>query len=138
MEIKIEFQGKNAVSAHFDGFKVLTDQPIDSGGEGLAPAPFDLFLASIGTCAGFFIRSFCSKRAISTDGIRLREIAVFEEETHRLKEVKLEIDLPGSFPVKYKDALISAVNLCSVKKAMMSPPEFNISTRIAPELKASP
>lgn len=46
MEMRIRFPGNMKVSAEFDGFSVLTDQPKTAGGDGAAPAPFDLFLAS--------------------------------------------------------------------------------------------
>jgi ribosomal protein S12 methylthiotransferase accessory factor len=71
MEMRIRFPGNKAVSAQFNGFTVLTDQPKESGGDDSAPAPFDLFLASIATCAGIFVLSFCRKRGLSTAGLEL-------------------------------------------------------------------
>jgi organic hydroperoxide reductase OsmC/OhrA len=64
LEMKILFKGKKRIDAEFNGFTVQTDQPVEAGGERLAPGPFDLFLASIGTCAAVFIQSFCEKRKI--------------------------------------------------------------------------
>jgi ribosomal protein S12 methylthiotransferase accessory factor len=71
MEMTIRLAGGMRVSADFKGFAIATDQPQESGGEGSAPSPFDLFLASLGTCAGFYIQSFCQKRGIPTQGIGL-------------------------------------------------------------------
>ena len=48
MEMKIRFPGNKKVTAEFDGYTVVTDQPKESGGDGSAPAPFELFLASLG------------------------------------------------------------------------------------------
>ncbi|HCT72209.1 MAG TPA: osmotically inducible protein C, partial [Bacteroidales bacterium] len=48
--MKITFEGKKKVIAEFNGYRIVTDQPERAGGEGSAPAPFDLFLASLGTC----------------------------------------------------------------------------------------
>ena len=62
MMMDITFPGGVRVDAHFNGFNVATDQPERNGGENKAPAPFDLFLASLGTCAGFFALRFCQKR----------------------------------------------------------------------------
>ena len=53
MIMQIAFPGGVEVDAHFRGQTVLTDQPEKGGGQNLGPQPFDLFLASIGTCAGF-------------------------------------------------------------------------------------
>ena len=79
MEMRIKFPGNKAVAAQFDGFTVLTDQPKESGGDGAAPSPFDLFLASIGTCAGIFALSFCRKRGLSTEGLGIVQTADWDE-----------------------------------------------------------
>ena len=51
MEMEISFPGGARVDAAFGDFVVKTDQSPHNGGEGSAPPPFSLFLASIGTCA---------------------------------------------------------------------------------------
>ena len=53
MEIQVTFSGSKQVIAHVGEHKILTDQPIQAGGDNEGPAPFSLFLASIGTCAAF-------------------------------------------------------------------------------------
>ena len=52
MEMVISFPGGKRVDAEFGGMVIQTDQPPQGGGEGSAPTPFALFLASMGTCAG--------------------------------------------------------------------------------------
>ena len=51
----VTFPGGKRVDAEYDGFTIKTDQSPKGGGEGSAPQPFDLFLASIATCAGSWI-----------------------------------------------------------------------------------
>jgi len=48
MSLKVTFPGGVAVNAEYKGQIIRTDQPREYGGGGTAPAPFDLFLASIG------------------------------------------------------------------------------------------
>jgi len=69
----IDFPGGAKVDAHFSGFTVKTDQPPMGGGEGSAPAPFGLFLASIGTCAGIYVLGFCKQRGLPVEGIKIIE-----------------------------------------------------------------
>lgn len=128
MEMRIKFPGNKKVSADFDHFSILTDQPKDIGGDASAPAPFDLFLASIGTCAGIFVLSFCQKRGIPTDGIELVEKIEWNDEKHLVSKITLEIKLPPDFPEKYKASLISAANLCTVKRHLHEPPQFEVVT----------
>ena len=127
--MRVSFQGNKKVAADFAGFKVLTDQPKDDGGDETAPSPFQLFLASLGTCAGFFVLSFCQKRNISTEGIELVQTAQWDPEKHLVSKILLEIRVPSGFPEKYKASLISAANLCAVKRHLHEPPRFEIVTR---------
>lgn len=132
MEMRITFPGNKQVAAEFGGFTVLTDQPKEAGGDGAAPAPFELFLASLGTCAGVFALSFCRKRGIATDGLALVETIIWDEAEHRVAKVALDITLPAGFPEKYRESIVAAVNLCTVKKHLLRPPEFEVRTRTVP------
>ena len=128
MDMKIYFPGGKKVYADFKGFTHKTDQPVYAGGEGSNPTPFELFLASIGTCAGIFVLGFCQQRGIDTEGIELFQRHDVDPTTRSVKTVHLEIKLPPSFPEKYKNAVIQSANLCAVKKHMEIPPEFNVFT----------
>jgi organic hydroperoxide reductase OsmC/OhrA len=64
-KMRIYFAGNKKVYAEFNGFTVQTDQPVEGGGDGTAPAPYDLFLASLGTCAGIYVKGFCDSRGLS-------------------------------------------------------------------------
>ena len=131
MEMLIEFPGGARVDAHFGSFTVKTDQPPQGGGEDSAPAPFSIFLASIGTCAGIYVLGFCHQRNIPTDGIRLIQNLEVDRATGMVSKVLLDIQLPPDFPEKYKDAVIRAAEQCKVKKHFEHPPQFEISANIA-------
>ena len=128
MNMKIYFPGGKKVYADFNGFTHITDQPVKAGGEGTAPPPFDLFLASMGTCAGIYILGFCQQRGISTEGIELFQSMDFNPISKRFEKINLEIKLPKDFPEKYHSAVVQAANLCAVKKHLETPPEFNVYT----------
>ncbi len=130
MDITISFPGGKKVNADLGGMIVPTDQPKIHGGEGTAPAPFALFLASIGTCAGIYILSFCQERKIPTDNITLTERLEYitEDGKSKLGTIALDINIPPDFPEKYRNALIKVADQCAVKKAIMHPPLFEIRT----------
>lgn len=131
MEIRIALRGKKKVSGHFHNFEIVTDQPAASGGEGSAPSPFEYFLASIGTCAGFFVQSFCQARNIPTDGIEIIQSMVSDPQSHMVSSIHLTIALPASFPEKYRAGVITAANACSVKKHLLHPPQVTVETKLA-------
>ena len=128
MEMRIYFPGGKKVNADYLKFTHETDQPVMGGGEGSAPAPFDLFLASIGTCAGIYVLGFCHQRGIDTKGIEIFQRMNFNHSTRLIDKIDIEIKLPESFPDKYRGAVIQSANLCAVKKHMETPPEFNVFT----------
>lgn len=126
--MEIIFEGGKVVTAHSHGHIIKTDQPVLSGGQNSAPSPFELFLASIGTCAGIYVKSFCDNRNISTENIKIIQTAEFDEETGLPTNIKLDIKLPADFPEKYKEAVISVAELCKVKKTVANPPVFEVVT----------
>ncbi len=128
--MKITFEGAKKIIAEHNGQRIVTDQPVRAGGEGSAPAPFDLFLASIGTCAGIYVKSFCDQRGIPTDGISLEQDMKFDSNTHLITNIDIRIILPASFPEKYKDAVINSANLCAVKRHLHNPPEMTVVAEI--------
>jgi ribosomal protein S12 methylthiotransferase accessory factor len=130
MEFVIDFPGGAKVDAQLDSFTFKTDQPVTGGGEGSAPTPFQLFLASLGTCAGIFVLGFCRQRGLPTEGIRLIERTSSNPVTHMVDKVDLEIQVPPTFPQKYYDALVNAASLCTVKKHLENPPKFNVYTQV--------
>jgi len=127
-EMIITFGGGKKVNAEFGDFTIRTDQSLHAGGEGSAPEPFSLFLASIGTCAGIFVLSFCQSRGIPTDDIRIVQSHFLKESGRGIGKIEIAIELPPGFPEKYREAVISAANLCAVKKHIQDPPEFVVKT----------
>lgn len=127
MEMVITFPGNKKVDSTYKGFTVQTDQPVAEGGENTAPEPFDLFLASIGTCAGIYVSSFCKERGIDTADLRLVLGFSRNADTNMVEKIDIQIKLPSGFPEKYKSAVIRSADLCFVKKHLTAPPQFFIS-----------
>jgi ribosomal protein S12 methylthiotransferase accessory factor len=128
--MEITFAGGKVVTAHSHGHSITTDQPLDNGGGNSAPAPFELFLASIGTCAGVYVKSFCDNRNIPTDNIKIIQSTIYNKETGLPINITLDIKLPSDFPEKYRASVISVAELCKVKKAIMNPPVFEVLTSL--------
>jgi len=125
-EITVSFPGGKRVDARIGEFDIASDQSVKSGGEASAPEPFQLFLASIATCAGGYALGFCQTRKIDATGLGLRMSCEWDAEAKRYATITLALTLPAEFPDKYKDAIVRAVDLCMVKKHIINPPEFSI------------
>jgi ribosomal protein S12 methylthiotransferase accessory factor len=124
MEMEITFPGGARVDAHMGNLVVETNQ------DGTAPAPFGLFLASIGTCAGIYVLSFCQHRGLPTDGVKVLQRLHTNPATRMIEKVDLDIVVPPDFPEKYHAALIRAAEQCAVKKHLEQPPTFAVRTKV--------
>ena len=131
MAMEISFPGGKKVDAQFKGFTIKTDQSKKDGGNGAAPTPTFLFLASLGTCAGIYALNFCEKREIDTAKLKLVVNFESDPKTHMVKKVVMKLTLPPNFPEKYTPAIIRAMDLCYVKKHLHEPPEFEMVTQKA-------
>ena len=128
MDMQIYFPGGKRVYADYGEFTIETDQPARGGGDDSAPAPFDLFLASIGTCAGIYALGFMQQRGIDPQGSRITMRMHRDQDAGLISKIDLELQLPAGFPEKYRAAVLNAMNLCTVKKHLHQPPEFEITT----------
>ena len=79
MDMQIHFPSGKRVFADNNGFTIETDQPARGGGDDSAPAPFDLFPASIGTCAGIYALGFVPQRGIDPQGSRITMRTHFDQ-----------------------------------------------------------
>jgi len=124
MNIEITFPGGDRVDAAIRGNTVSTDQ------DGTAPSPFDLFLASIGTCAGIYVSRFCRQRGIDPREVRIAQRMFADPGSGMVKRIELEIRLPAGFPERYREAVMRAAGLCSVKKHLERPPVIEVRTLV--------
>ncbi|TNF71804.1 MAG: osmotically inducible protein OsmC, partial [Acidobacteria bacterium] len=104
--------------------------PEKVGGGGSAPAPFDLFLASLGTCAGLYVLQFCKKRDIDTSQLGVSMETFKDPDTRHIVTIRFDVRLPEGFPEKYIPAVERAVHQCTVKRHILEPPEFVVEAKI--------
>ena len=128
MEMHVNSPGGLRVEARFGDFVVATDQPEEDGGTNTAPSPFDLFLASLATCAGYYVTAFCKERGLPTEGIALKLTSDWNDQTHLAENIRMDISLPDGFPEKYRRAVKRVAGMCTVKRHLDNPPAFSIET----------
>ena len=126
--IEVSFPGGKKVDGKIENMVIKTDQPIKDGGEGSAPEPFQLFLMSIATCAGIYALDFCQTREFETKDMTLTMNCEFDSSGRVCQKLIIDLRVPSGFPEKYKKAILRTMDLCSVKKHIIDPPEFEIKT----------
>lgn len=128
-ELKVVFGDNYRIDVDYKGFTIKTDQPVHDGGDGTAPSPFDYFLVSLASCAGFYALAFCRERKIPVEGLGVTMKTERGEVSKMIDTIAITVDLPSGFPEKYRSALIKAVDRCTVKAHIQRPPQFEIVVR---------
>jgi ribosomal protein S12 methylthiotransferase accessory factor len=129
--VQVSFPGGVQVAARIGDVEILTDQPLEDGGDGAAPSPYDLFLSSVATCAGFYALRFCQQRQLATEGLAIELDIERHPDTRRLETINMKLSLPKDFPEKYQQAILRSVDQCSVKKALSDPPAIELSIGVS-------
>lgn len=75
-----------AVSINVSGHTIKGDEPIESGGGNLGPAPYDLLLAALGECTAMTVRWYALQKKWPMDKVEVKltfqkidNIGVFEK-----------------------------------------------------------
>ena len=125
-DVEVSFPGGGRVDATAGAFVIHTDQPSEPGAAVTAPAAFDVFCASIAACAGTYVLAFFRARSLSTEGLALRQHIELDPATKLPRTVRIELQLPATFPEKYRAAVVRAAEGCKVKKTIACAPTFEI------------
>jgi putative redox protein len=129
LELKVVLKGGKRVATRVGNHLIETDQPKERGGDDSAPAPYDLFLASIATCVGFYIQSYCESKDIDVTGINISLSATRDPESREVTGFLTTIEVPPSLPDKLYPVLRKVAEQCAVKKTIASNPTFVVETR---------
>jgi uncharacterized OsmC-like protein len=73
-------------------FKIEADEPIDHGGQNLAPTPFDLLNSALASCTSIYLRSVCNKHKIDTGTISIRIVITRNEDKSFFFDRKIKFE----------------------------------------------
>ena len=122
--LSVELKGGMKVNARVRDFTIRTDQPKNHEGDDSAPTPLEIFFASLGTCVGVTVASFCEKRSIPFKDIGIDMTVDRDDKTRAVKKICMNVKLPSDFPEEYRTAVMKAVDTCTVKKTIIAQPEI--------------
>lgn len=126
MFIKVNYLENLRLEALFDDFNVVADQPVRYKGDGLAPGPFDYFLASSVMCAAYFIKVYCKARDIPTDDIKVSQNNIVDPENRYQQTFHIQVELPSTISEHDRTGILRSIERCTVKKVIQQGPEFKI------------
>lgn len=119
MQILIKFDAEGKIVPFFGDKKITIDD-----------SPFLLFLASAGMCSAYYAKEFILGRNMSLENVSIIESVLYNNKTHMAENITIHVELPETFPAKYKNAIKSAISHCTVKRHLGNPPSFEIQTSL--------
>ena len=118
------------------GHTLLVDEPVSVGGADTGPNPYELLLASLGSCTAITLRMYADRKGIPLAGatIRLRHDRIHAEDCERceiehgmLSRITREIELAGDLDDDQRAKLMLIADKCPVHRTLSS--EIVIETR---------
>ncbi|MCX6119115.1 MAG: OsmC family protein [Proteobacteria bacterium] len=109
-------QGLSMEMTHeLSGVSIVTDPPLDNGGQGASFSPTDLIATGLGSCMMSIVAIQAKKDNIDLKGMSVRVEKHMSADLPR-RIVKLDVDLtfPASLPQDYRLKYIAAAENCPV------------------------
>lgn len=120
------YLGGEAYATTTRGHVVLTDQPAD-GGDDAAMTPVELLVASLTSCAAFYVGRYLARHKIDRDGLQVTaEFALAADGPARIRGVTLKIHVPGGIPARRRAALLAVAAHCTVHNTLQQAPDITL------------
>ena len=131
MEIQVEHLGGVQFEIKARQHSIVSDQPPENGGFDEGMTPPELFLASLGSCAGFYAAQYLKKRRLAPEGTIVRVSAEKAKDPARLDNFRIDVQVPGEFGESDKQGIEEAIHHCLIHNTLLHPPKISLEVRSA-------
>ena len=128
--MKITYNGKKEFTVTIRNHTFTVDQPEDNGGDNIGPTPPEIFAASLGTCIGVYVTSYCNAKGINCKGISFDVDWMFSEEHEKINNISVNINMPDeSYKIREK-AILKAAEHCLIHNTLNSNPQIVVAVKV--------
>ncbi len=127
MKLTVIYQGGTRFNLTSGRHSVVTDQPVEDGGEDAGMSPVELFVGSLAGCVGYFVARFCARHRIPADGLTIDAEWSMAEQPHRVGAVALRLRLPAEVTTAQQERLLKVARGCTVHQSLAVPPAVEIA-----------
>jgi uncharacterized OsmC-like protein len=131
MEIQVEHLGSVQFEVKARQHSLVSDQPSENGGFDEGMTPPELFLASLGTCAGFYAAQYLKKHRLATEGTVIRVTADKAKDPARLDNFRIALDVPCELSEEHLRGVEESVHHCLIHNTLLNPPKIFIEAKSA-------
>ncbi len=111
---------------------LMVDQPIKDGGEGTAPTPTELFVASLASCVAHYARRYLARHQLATEGLTVTADYETGSGPARVSAVRVVVTVSSEVPADRREALLAVASHCTVHNSLTHPPTVQVTLEPAP------
>lgn len=129
MIMKVTFRGGSRFDITSGRHTIVTDQPVEDGGQDAGISPVELFIGSLASCVGYFVGRYCARHKIACDGFTVDAEWSYAEQPHRVGTVDMRINLPVQLTPEQRERLLKVAHGCTVHQSIAVAPSVTIDLR---------
>ena len=114
------------------GHKVISDQPLENGGDDAGMTPPELLLGSLGACAAFYAAQYLRIHKLPVEGLVVRVAAEKAAQPARIGKFRIDVDSPEAAKPGVSEGLLRAAKKCLIHNTLMIAPVVDVVVN-APE-----
>jgi uncharacterized OsmC-like protein len=125
-QVAVSYLGGETYAAAARGHVVLTDQPAPAGDDA-AMTPVELLVASLSSCAAFYVGQYLARHRLNRDGLQVTaEFTLATDGPTRVRSVTQKLRVPGGLPPEREAALLAVASHCAVHNTLRQAPDIAI------------
>ena len=120
-------QEKYRTEVSAGGQTMVVDEPVEVGGAGGAPTPYDLLLGSIGACTAMTLRMYADRKGwpLERVTVRLRQARSHAQDCADcptkhvgLNQIERDLEMEGPLTDEQRERLTQIADRCPVKQTL--------------------
>lgn len=131
MEVKITHLDKVKFAIHARSHSIICDQPAENGGDDSGMTPPEFLLASLGSCAAFYVMQYLKTRNLAETGVEVTVTAEKLKQPARVGNFLIHVVCPVVLTEEQTEGMMRSVHHCLVHNTLLTPPEIKIELAIS-------
>ncbi len=128
MELRVVYTGGKRFEAMARNHVVVSDQPLDDDGGDSGMTPPEIFLASLGTCVGYYAAEYLKTRDLPAEKLEVRVSASKGGKPVRIASIEVNVIAPGvDSDERHREGLKRAVGHCLIHNTLVALPHMEIT-----------
>jgi putative redox protein len=111
----------------------LADEPVDAGGDGLGPDPYELLLSALGACTVMTLKLYSKRKGwdlrevraeLTHERIHASDCGECEETEGYIERIRVNLALEGDLDDEQRARLKQIAGKCPVRRTLLSGPKI--------------